>query len=376
MRSWGIIVTALFLLSACGDSDRPVYSGREENTKGVPGFNYAGKKLHPNVKLGQSYTVSGVTYVPRYQPDYDEEGLASWYGPGFHGGRTANGESFSTHDMTAAHTTLPLPSIVRVTHVGNGRSVYVRINDRGPFAKGRIIDLSRAAAAKIGLLQDGVAKVRVQYMPAESEYYISMITQGGRSPQSIDIASEVIGKVPTQFAKAAPVTEVASQDIVIASNVPPPAPVQAKEEAGWWDVFNPISSAQAEETTTKPAVAQPTSPQMVMAQVEAPPRGQLSTAPVSEIKVQVAPQPTATRVVPIPAPGAYVQLGAFSQEANARSMQLRVANLGESIIKPKQTGDATLYRVRLGPFASDGEAKEMLARVDQMGIAGAAIVRE
>ena len=125
----------MLLLAACGEtSHRPTYSGHQESTEGVPGF-AGGKKQTPYAKLGQSYTVDGETYVPKYQPGYTEEGLASWYGPGFHGGKTANGEAFDKNEMTAAHRTLPLPSMVKVTMIETGKSAIVRINDRGPFSQ-------------------------------------------------------------------------------------------------------------------------------------------------------------------------------------------------------------------------------------------------
>ncbi len=91
-----------------------------------------------------------------------QEGLASWYGPGFQGKRTASGERFNMHQYTAAHRTLPFGTRVRVTHLRTGRSVVVRINDRGPWKRGRIIDLSYAAARAIGLIRDGVAPVRIE----------------------------------------------------------------------------------------------------------------------------------------------------------------------------------------------------------------------
>src|SRR5262249_41867307 len=161
----------LLTLSACGStSNRPTYFGHEGSTEGMPGV-VNGKKM-PYVKLGKPYRVGGVTYVPTYDPDYTAEGLASWYGPGFHGGKTANGESYDKYAFTAAHPTLPLPSIVRVTNLSNDKVVYVRVNDRGPYAHGRIIDLSKAAAEQIDLVRAGVTKVRVEYMPDESQRFV------------------------------------------------------------------------------------------------------------------------------------------------------------------------------------------------------------
>lgn len=114
--------------------------------------------------IGEPYKVGGRWFHPREDEDYDETGLASWYGPGFHGKPTANGERFDQNGLTAAHPTLPLPSYVRVTVVDSGKSAVLRLNDRGPFKRGRIIDVSYAAAKKLGFKHRGTAKVRVEYL--------------------------------------------------------------------------------------------------------------------------------------------------------------------------------------------------------------------
>jgi rare lipoprotein A (peptidoglycan hydrolase) len=119
-------------------------------------------------KIGEPYYVGGKLYVPRHDPGYDRVGVASWYGSDFHGRLTANGEIYDQNRLTAAHPTLPLPSNVRVTNLANGRSVVVRVNDRGPFLHDRIIDLSRSAAYHLGFANKGLANVRVTYLgPAE-----------------------------------------------------------------------------------------------------------------------------------------------------------------------------------------------------------------
>jgi rare lipoprotein A len=120
--------------------------------------------------VGKPYTVRGKTYVPAHQPDYVETGIASWYGADFHGRRTANGEIFSANAITGAHPTLPLPSYVRVTNLSNGRSMLVRINDRGPYVNGRIVDLSYKTASTLGIIGQGTGHVQVQYVgPAPLE---------------------------------------------------------------------------------------------------------------------------------------------------------------------------------------------------------------
>ncbi len=110
------------------------------------------------------YQVAGKWYQPEHDPNYDREGVASWYGPRFHGRRTANGEVFDRTGLTAAHPTLPLPSYVRVTNTANDRSIVVRVNDRGPFSRSRLIDVSERTADLLGFKGAGMAPVRVQYV--------------------------------------------------------------------------------------------------------------------------------------------------------------------------------------------------------------------
>ena len=114
------------------------------------------------VKIGKPYSVFGVTYVPSDDRSYDERGVASWYGPGFHALSTANGERYDQDGVTAAHKTLPMPSFVEVENLDNGRRLTVRVNDRGPFVAGRIIDLSRRSAQLLGVDRPGTARVRVR----------------------------------------------------------------------------------------------------------------------------------------------------------------------------------------------------------------------
>ena len=113
------------------------------------------------VRIGKPYTVRGITYTPAADPRYDMLGYASWYGAES-GNQTANGERFRPEGISAAHTTLPLPSYVEVTELDSGRTILLRVNDRGPFSRGRIIDLSRGAAEQLGIRTHGIAPVRVR----------------------------------------------------------------------------------------------------------------------------------------------------------------------------------------------------------------------
>jgi rare lipoprotein A (peptidoglycan hydrolase) len=120
-------------------------------------------------KIGNPYQVFGVSYFPQNYEDYEEIGTASWYGDDFHGKETANGEIYDMQSMTAAHPTLPLPSLVRVTNLRNNKSVIVRVNDRGPFAKNRVIDVSEKAADALQFKGQGTTEVKIQLLRNDTD---------------------------------------------------------------------------------------------------------------------------------------------------------------------------------------------------------------
>jgi len=134
-------------------------------------------------KVGKPYQINGRWYYPAYDPDYTVVGVASWYGMPFHGRKTANGEIFDRHQVSAAHPTLPLPSVVRVTNLANQRQIEVRVNDRGPFVGDRIIDLSQAAARDLGFERRGTTEVLVEFVgladghqaPREAPYVVAAV---------------------------------------------------------------------------------------------------------------------------------------------------------------------------------------------------------
>lgn len=171
----------VLLLIACQDikyTQRSRYTRTYKNSTNYS-TNYSTNKNY-NVngkytgyyKVGNPYEINGVTYYPQEYVHYSEIGLASWYGDDFHNKQTANGEIFNMNDMTAAHKTLPLPSIVKVTNLENGRSVIVRVNDRGPFVDNRIIDVSKRAAEELGFKNSGLMSVKVELLKKETEEFL------------------------------------------------------------------------------------------------------------------------------------------------------------------------------------------------------------
>src|SRR5437868_1659667 len=161
LKRSAVFIAVGLIVAGCSSAKRDPFAG-----VGSPYYSKAGPlpKGGGHYQLGDPYEVAGVQFTPREQPNYDKVGIASWYGPQFHRRMTSNGEWFDMNDLTAAHATLPLPSYAKVTNLENGRTVVVRINDRGPFVGTRIIDLSRRSADALGYKSQGMAKVRVQYI--------------------------------------------------------------------------------------------------------------------------------------------------------------------------------------------------------------------
>lgn len=152
------------------------------------------------MKIGRPYTVRGITYTPAPDPGYDMLGYASWYGSES-GNRVANGEKFRPKAVTAAHATLPLPTYAEVTDLDTGRTILVRINDRGPFARGRIIDLSRGAAEQLGVRAKGHASVRVRVVqPREKDR--ARLRKGKRAPDRPTLSPAALARLRTQFDQA------------------------------------------------------------------------------------------------------------------------------------------------------------------------------
>ncbi len=274
------------------------------------GKNYVSLEPSGVYKIGTPYQVNNIWYYPQEDYDYREVGIASWYGPDFHNGVTANGEKYDMYALTAAHRTLPLPSIVKVTNLENGKSVVVRVNDRGPFVNNRIIDVSKTAAEILGFDAQGTAKVRVEVLKDESKELKKEILKNG---------GKVVGG--------------------------PPLP----------DV-SPDSTVQ--EQTSPIPLANP-----VMAET-------VSTSTIEELEPT---ETEASRVKPIYTPRSassgnyYVQAGAFSNPENAQRMKERLSSYGSVVISEKQTNNGVLYRVRLGPYSSGDEG---VAIMDQLGAAG------
>ena len=218
-RAGFLTVAAVSFVAACSaapEKPKAKFSPEKYGVKASPRMVAAGKPVPKGggrYVVGKKYKIAGKWYYPKHEPNYKNVGLASWYGPTFHGRKTANGEIFDRNALTAAHTTMPLPSYARVTNQANGRSMVVRVNDRGPFHGNRIIDLSERVATMLGTKDQGVGKVKVEYigrapLHGQDEEYLmasyrgpGAVVPGGTRPgtqlaEVLPPPDIVFGKVP------------------------------------------------------------------------------------------------------------------------------------------------------------------------------------
>jgi rare lipoprotein A len=298
-------------------------------------------------KVGDPYQIDGKWYYPKEDYSYRETGVASWYGDEFHGRYTANGEIFNMHAVSAAHRTLPMPSVVRVTNLENGRALVVRLNDRGPFAKDRIIDLSHRGADLLGFRAKGTARVKVEILPEESRKMKEAALQGKR----ITLAALAPDAEDDPEIAAAPgLTPAAGADDgfppALAAGEPPP-PRAAP--------LIPVSAVPLDDAT-KPE-------QLAALKTGAGP------ATSSASRAAPPPQRPWSRQV-------YVQTGAYAQFDNAVRVQTAIDGIGPATIAPIAAGGQRFYRVRLGPYPSPNHAETALEQVVKRGYAGARIVAD
>ncbi len=248
-----VVVPMAILLTACNQlfpgpkadiNNETKFSSKEYGVKGSPRITVAKKtrKGGGRYQVGKPYKIKGKWYTPKEDPTYVASGKASWYGPNFHGRLTANGEIYDQYALSAAHPTMPLPSYARVTNVDNGRSVIVRVNDRGPFAKNRIIDLSSRAADLLEYKKQGVANVMVEYVGKarmdglDQRYLMASFNDPSAKPgfwPGLGTANTLVAKANTKVSPpTGPTVEEQIEDFLLASNIPVPSPRPGRVEPG------------------------------------------------------------------------------------------------------------------------------------------------
>lgn len=327
----------LILLTVAGCSTAPQLPQSSEFPEYMQLGRDARGKIVTTYKVGNPYEVAGKWYYPAEDYGYREEGLASWYGPGFHGKRTANGEIYDMNALTAAHKTLPISSVVLVTNLENGRSMKLRINDRGPFVDDRIIDLSRRAAQMLDVVQKGVARVRVELVPEDSLTLKNIALDARGQPP----ATEMPGVT------AAPRSPVAVVTLAPPVSLPTPPVVVA--------------------TTPAPSVALPT-PSITSTALPPPTPTPTATVQPSTVVAAVPSREMAS--------GLYIQAGAFSDVSNAHRLEAQLSGLGNVFVAAAEITGRVFHRVRIGPMPDRIVAEQMLAEMITQGYDGARLVEE
>ncbi len=305
-------------------------------------------------KVGKPYSIKGVWYYPRVDYDYVEEGVASWYGPGFDGKTTANGETYDMNDLTAAHRTLPMPCVVQVTNLENGRSLKLKVNDRGPFARDRIIDVSRRASQLLGFHIQGTTRVRVEIVEDESR----MLAAALGVPSEVAWAA---GRLAVPSAAAVPVTEVAAAPVPASSmgeeiGAVPPMMESSPVSAGYASSYTVADYTVADAYAPAPDVSP---------LPDASPPAPIETAEITPVVGSIGG--SAAR---------WVQAGAFADPGRAAVARRRLSGLGPTVAAASIVGGRELVRVRVGPFSSQEEAQRMLASVTRAGFQDSRIVSE
>jgi rare lipoprotein A len=299
-------------------------------------------------RVGEPYQLNGVWYRPTENTQYDQVGTASWYGELFHGRRTANGEIYDMERLSAASPTLPMPVYARVTNLANGRSIIVRVNDRGPFRSNRVIDLSRRSAELLGYRERGTTRVRVQYV--------------GRAPINGDDSYErrhLASQPWAQFAMRGKPVPALKEPATVASFANRAGPARREAEQSRQKIV-PLSAEEEEwaRADTRPDLRWQASPPAV-------------SKPDSALAVST--RSAAASRVPS-ARGIVILAGSFKNKSNADRAHAVLGGIAQVEVAPIAIGGETFFRVRVGPFANPDEAGEALARVTEAGYSGARIV--
>jgi rare lipoprotein A len=388
LRGTLVVVAASIAVAACSSSGPSVgfkpkgkeyFSEREYGRASPRVVNYGPMpKGGGRVVVGDSYKVAGKTYTPTETPRVSEVGYASWYGEAFHGRLTANGEVYDVNGLTAAHPTLPLPSYARVTNLENGRSMIVRVNDRGPFAKNRIIDLSSRVADMLDVKDEGTAKVQVDYVgPARMDGRDDkMLLASYQGPSNNPIGSMFAWIKPKPKADTAPVVYAAA-----ASTMPLPRARPADLQS-----YPPVAAGSQNPLILAPAFApsddDPLAPLIMRAgfvnsyaESDAPTAAQVAADDLVNGRLKptgleaALASAAAKRGAELRSAATIVQLGSFGDKANAQRVADMFGRYGK--VTTTEQNALTVVRVSVAADAADG----VIGTAKATGLPGAFIVR-
>jgi len=317
-----LVLLSALLITACAETQLVVHATKK--------LQYKVEKKTGVYKVGNPYEVNDVWYYPSVDYEYDETGIASWYGEQFHGALTANGETFDMNAISAAHKTLPMPSVVQVTNLENGRSLKLVVNDRGPFVNGRILDASRRTAQLLGFEKQGTARVRVQILAEESRLIAYQSSPKElREEEKIKVTAVERGVVTSQSLAPPPGEQGSTPETIIDETAP--ALRSALPEMGETETLSAIEEKPSDPVITQKYV-----------------------------------RPTSL----------YIQAGAFTKVENAYRIKTQIAQISPAQITEAKVGAQTYFRVRIGPFRTVEQADSILDSIINAGYKNARLIVE
>lgn len=329
------IAISTAFLTACGSMPKDTSSSAYYDSQ---------ERRHEKQKVGKPYQIKGNWYKPKYSETYQETGIASWYGDYFHGKKTANGEVFNMNKISAAHKTLPLPSYVVVTNLDNGKKLYVRVNDRGPFADNRIIDLSKAAAYKLGFKNKGLARVRVtQVSPPKNVVLVSpsgkkTIGNGYKNNQTKEV------EIAQSFNKTG--KDSGNNTLPLYNN----------------NMFqNKINKPKQDSITTAINIA---------------PQDNIISGIIKEYKSshKYGLAGVNSNITTLQTPYK-IKVGVFGNPDNINRLKQTLVPYGNVSISPYYKGERQYSAVSIGPYASLDQAKQMAKSLEKIGIKDVGITK-
>lgn len=352
-----LLILMMTAISSCA-TGTPELAGLSPQAQAEIIKNYGGI-----YKVGNPYQIAGRWYYPKEDYNYSETGMASWYGEDFNGKMTANGERYNMNTLTAAHRTLPLPCIVKVTNLQNGRSIIVRVNDRGPYVKDRIIDLSKHGAQLLGYMGQGTTKVKVEILAKESKALKAAMLNEPLADQEAALAAAEKARPAASLYESSEERQKAGQEaeekmaVIYASAGDKTVKIGSYEPSGVATQPVAYGTAAAADGGQKNG----SYGQMAPGGKVSDNNGIYASAATAKNSAQTSNNQYVSGYY-------YIQAGAFSRYDLAHKQMVRLKEYGNAKIINVTVNGKSLYRVVMGPYSRKEEATVAQAKLNYYGI--------
>lgn len=327
-------------------------------------------------KVGKPYQIAGRWYYPKEDYNYSETGMASWYGEDFNGKVTANGERYNMNTLTAAHRTLPLPCIVKVTNLQNGRSIIARVNDRGPYVKDRIIDLSKHGAQLLGYMGQGTTKVKVEILAKESKALKAAMLNEPLADQEAALAAAEKARPADSLYESSAERQKAGKEEEQRMSAIYASAGDKTVEVGTYEPSNVATQPVAYGSAANAEGGQKNGTYGQMAQGSKVSENTGIYGHAADNPNKVSSKAIADKDYQYITGYYYIQAGAFSRYDLAHQQMVRLKEYGNARIMNVKVNGKSLYRVVLGPYSRKEEATVAKAKLNYYGIKDTTIVQK